>query len=64
MLAKLHTFALVGIDAVPVEVEVDAVPAAQPKTVLVGLPERCGRAFTGSSGHSPTWGTPGRPGGP
>ena len=39
MLAKLHTFALLGIDAVPVEVEVDAVPAQMPKTVLVGLPE-------------------------
>jgi magnesium chelatase family protein len=39
MLAKLRTFALVGIDAVPVEVEVDAVPAQIPKTVLVGLPE-------------------------
>ncbi|MDB5307224.1 MAG: comM [Gemmataceae bacterium] len=38
MLAKLHTFALVGIDAVPVEVEVDAA-AGTPKTVLVGLPE-------------------------
>ena len=39
MLAKLKTFALLGIDAIPVEVEVDAVAAAQPKTVLVGLPE-------------------------
>ncbi len=39
MLAKLRTFALVGIDAVPVDVEVDAVPANMPKTVLVGLPE-------------------------
>src|SRR5204863_5499066 len=38
MLAKLNTFALVGIDAVPVEVEVDAAPGL-PKTVLVGLPE-------------------------
>jgi magnesium chelatase family protein len=38
MLAKLKTFALVGIDAVPVEVEVD-VAAGLPKTVLVGLPE-------------------------
>src|ERR1700682_2803510 len=38
MLAKLNTFALVGIDAVPVEVEVD-VSAGLPKTVLVGLPE-------------------------
>jgi magnesium chelatase family protein len=39
MLAKLRTYALLGIDAVPVEVEVDAVPANMPKTVLVGLPE-------------------------
>jgi magnesium chelatase family protein len=38
MLAKLNAFALVGIDAVPVEVEVDA-SAGLPKTVLVGLPE-------------------------
>src|SRR5437667_33914 len=38
MLAKLNTFALVGIDAVPVEAEVD-VSAGMPKTVLVGLPE-------------------------
>jgi magnesium chelatase family protein len=39
VLAKLHTFALVGIDAVPVEVEVDNDPQAMFKTVLVGLPE-------------------------
>jgi magnesium chelatase family protein len=38
MLAKLRAFALVGIDAVPVEVEVDAA-AGLPKTILVGLPE-------------------------
>src|SRR5262245_16683714 len=39
MLAKLHTFSLVGIEAVPVEVEVDVSPGALPKTILVGLPE-------------------------
>src|SRR5262245_3575175 len=39
MLAKLRTFSLVGIDALPVDVEVDVSPAALPKTVLVGLPE-------------------------
>jgi len=39
MLAKLKTFSLVGIDALPVEVEVDVSPAGLPKTVLVGLPE-------------------------
>src|SRR4029077_10054304 len=38
MLAKLKTFALVGIDAVPVEVEVDA-SGGVPKMILVGLPE-------------------------
>ncbi|HTU88581.1 MAG TPA: YifB family Mg chelatase-like AAA ATPase [Gemmataceae bacterium] len=38
MLAKLSAFALVGIDAVPVEIEVD-VAAGLPKTILVGLPE-------------------------
>lgn len=38
MLAKLGTFALVGIDAVPVEVEVDVAPGLA-KTILVGLPE-------------------------
>src|SRR2546430_3272503 len=38
MLAKLSTFALAGIDAAPVEVEVDAA-AGLPKTVLVGLPD-------------------------
>ncbi|RIK88156.1 MAG: magnesium chelatase [Planctomycetota bacterium] len=40
MLAKLHTLSLLGIDALPVEVEVDVSPAALPKTVLVGLPEQ------------------------
>src|SRR6476660_4649068 len=39
MLAKLRTFSLVGIDALPVEVEVDVSPGALPKTILVGLPE-------------------------
>ena len=39
MLAKLQTFSLLGISAVPVEVEVDVSPRAMPKTVLVGLPE-------------------------
>ena len=39
MLAKLLTHALFGIDARPVDVEVDISPAAMPKTVLVGLAE-------------------------
>jgi len=38
MLAQLKTFTLVGIEAVPVDVEVDVAPGL-PKTVLVGLPE-------------------------
>ena len=38
MLAKLSAFALIGIEATPVEVEVD-VAAGLPKTILVGLPE-------------------------
>jgi len=39
MLAKLKTFSLLGIDALPVEVEVDVSPSGLPKNVLVGLPE-------------------------
>jgi magnesium chelatase family protein len=45
VLAKLKTFALVGIDGVPVEVEVDASPG-MPKTVLVGLPEQAVKEST------------------
>ena len=39
MLAKLQTFSLLGIEAAPVEVEVDVSPATKPATILVGLPE-------------------------
>ena len=39
MLAKLTTYSLLGIDALPVEVEVDISPGAIPKTILVGLAE-------------------------
>lgn len=39
MLAQLRTFSMAGIDAIPVDVEVDVSPTALPKTVLVGLPE-------------------------
>lgn len=39
MLAKLQTLSLLGIDALPVEVEVDVSNSAMPKTILVGLPE-------------------------
>lgn len=56
MLEKLKTFSLVGIEALPVEVEVDISPGALPKTILVGLPEaavkesthRCERAMVNS----------------
>jgi magnesium chelatase family protein len=61
MLAKLRAFALIGIDAAPVEVEVD-VAAGLPKTVLVGLPElavresvhRIERALANLGYHRPT----------
>ncbi len=46
MLVKLQTFALLGIEAVPVEVEVDVSPGAMPKTVLVGLPEQAVKEST------------------
>ncbi len=46
MLSKLHTFSLLGIDALPVEVEVDVSPGALPKTILVGLPEQAVKEST------------------
>ena len=39
MLAKLKTLSLLGIEALPVEVEVDVSSSPLPKTMLVGLPE-------------------------
>jgi magnesium chelatase family protein len=39
MLAKLFSYTLIGIDAAPVEVEVDVSASSIPKTVLVGLAE-------------------------
>jgi magnesium chelatase family protein len=39
MLAKLSSYTLVGIDASPVEVEVDVSPTNMPKIILVGLAE-------------------------
>lgn len=39
MLAKLFTYSLLGIDAKPVEAEVDISPSAMPRTSLVGLAE-------------------------
>ena len=46
MLAKLKTYSLLGIEAVPVDVEVDLSAAPLPKTVLVGLPEQAVREST------------------
>ncbi len=46
MLSKLSSYTLVGIEAVPVEVEVDVSYAAMPKTVLVGLAEAAVREST------------------
>jgi len=61
LLAKLKTFSLLGIQAMPVEVEVDVSPRAMPKTILVGLPEaavresthRCERAMINSGFSRP-----------
>jgi len=46
MLAQLHSFSLFGIDAKPVQVEVDISPAAMPKTILVGLAEAATKEST------------------
>ena len=46
MLARLFTYSLFGIDAKPVEVEVDISPGAMPKTILVGLAEAAVREST------------------
>lgn len=46
MLAKLSSYTLIGIDAAPVEVEVDVSAASMPKTVLVGLAETAVREST------------------
>lgn len=52
MLAQLNTFTLVGIDALPVEAEVDVSPAAMPSTVLVGLPDAAVRESTHRVGRA------------
>src|SRR3972149_8641644 len=46
MLAKLATYSLYGIEARPVDVEVDISPGAMPKTILVGLAEAAVREST------------------
>ena len=46
MLAKLSSYTLVGIEAAPVEVEVDVSSSSQSKTILVGLAETAVREST------------------
>ena len=46
MLARLFTCSLLGLEAHPVEVEVDISPGAMPKTILVGLAEAAVREST------------------
>src|SRR5881398_3507359 len=46
MLEELSSYTLIGIDAAPVEVEVDVSAASMPKTVLVGLAEAAVREST------------------
>ena len=60
-MARLHTFSLLGIKAMPVEAEVDVSVRSAPKTILVGLPEaavresihRCERAMANSGFQRP-----------
>src|SRR5208283_5413622 len=57
----LFSYTLIGIDATPVEVEVDVSASSMPKTVLVGLAEaavresthRVERALVNSGYHRP-----------
>jgi len=46
MLARIQTFSLFGIEALPVDVEVDVSTGALPSTVLVGLPDAAIREST------------------
>ncbi|MDR3233387.1 MAG: YifB family Mg chelatase-like AAA ATPase [Planctomycetaceae bacterium] len=39
MFVKLNAFSLIGIEALPVQVEVDCAESEQAKTIIVGLPE-------------------------
>ena len=54
MLVKLKTFSLLGIDAVPVEV--DCADIGMPKTILVGLPEAAVKESTYCIGCTHFWG--------
>ena len=40
MLAKVNSAALIGLDAVPVEVEVDIASQGLPSFTIVGLPDK------------------------
>ena len=40
MLAKVNSSAVVGLDAVPVEVEVDIATQGLPSFTIVGLPDK------------------------
>ncbi len=62
MLGKLNSYTLIGIDAQPVEVEVDVSTSNMPKTVLVGLAETAVRESThrveralANSGYHPSF---------
>lgn len=46
MLARLQTYSLFGIDAVPVDVEVDVSSGSLPATVVVGMPDTAIREST------------------
>ncbi|MCA9184335.1 MAG: YifB family Mg chelatase-like AAA ATPase, partial [Planctomycetales bacterium] len=46
MLAKLKTYSMLGIEAIPVEVEVDVSPSNSPKYLLVGLTEAAAKEST------------------
>ncbi len=41
MLAKVISSAVVGLDAVPIEVEIDIASQGLPNFFIVGLPELC-----------------------
>ncbi|MBT6458590.1 MAG: ATP-binding protein [Planctomycetaceae bacterium] len=52
MLARLQTFSLQGVDAIPVDVEVDVSGGALPATILVGLPDAAVRESTHRVGRA------------
>ena len=52
MLARLKTFSLLEIEAVPVEIELDVSPASLPKTTLVDLPEKAAKVCL-NAGEAP-----------